>query len=154
MVIGSCTNGRLEDLEDSGKDVEGQEGRAHEAHNHTGHADSYTKEAMKKGYFDIFPEGRRDHKPAYVRPCLGGHMGILAPERGPSTTNRNFIGRMGDVTSEVYLANPAVAAATAVKGRIYTHPDEVFKSKSIPQNHGFPLCHSRGVLSGNPEKNI
>ncbi|HAO92464.1 MAG TPA: 3-isopropylmalate dehydratase large subunit, partial [Deltaproteobacteria bacterium] len=65
--------------------------------------------------------------PPTCGPCLGGHMGILAAgERALATTNRNFLGRMGDVKSEVYLANPAVAAATAIKGRI-AHPDEVTK---------------------------
>ena len=59
-------------------------------------------------------------------PCLGGHMGILAKgEKALATSNRNFVGRMGDPESEVYLCNPAVAAASAVTGRI-THPDEVF----------------------------
>lgn len=127
VVIGSCTNGRLEDLEVAAKVLKGK------------HVAPYVrlivipatpfiyKEAMRKGYFDVFLKAGAVISPPTCGPCLGGHMGILAEgERAVSTTNRNFVGRMGDPKSEVYLANPAVAAASAVKGRL-AHPDEVVK---------------------------
>ena len=82
-------------------------------------------EAMRRGYFQIFLDAGCIISPPTCGPCLGGHMGILAKgERAVATTNRNFIGRMGHPESEVYLAGPAVAAATAIKGKI-TRPEEV-----------------------------
>ena len=82
-------------------------------------------DAMKEGLAKIFIDAGGVFSTPTCGPCLGGHMGILAAgERAISTTNRNFVGRMGDPTSEVYLSNPAVAAASAVKGRI-AHPEEV-----------------------------
>ncbi|MCI7758964.1 MAG: aconitase family protein, partial [[Eubacterium] saphenum] len=75
--------------------------------------------ALKNGLLEIFVEAGMVVSAPTCGPCLGGHMGILAPhERSVSTTNRNFVGRMGDTTSEVYLASPAVAAASALKGYI------------------------------------
>ncbi|HZX35667.1 MAG TPA: 3-isopropylmalate dehydratase large subunit [Thermodesulfobacteriota bacterium] len=126
VVIGSCTNGRLEDLRTAAIILKGKKvARSTRLIIIPATPDIY-KEAMTRGYFDIFLKAGAIISPPTCGPCLGGHMGILAPgERALSTTNRNFIGRMGDVTSEVYLANPAVAAASAVKGRI-AHPDEVF----------------------------
>jgi 3-isopropylmalate/(R)-2-methylmalate dehydratase large subunit len=83
------------------------------------------KEALKRGYFEIFLDAGCIISPPTCGPCLGGHMGVLAKgERAVATTNRNFIGRMGHPESEVYLAGPAVAAATAIKGSI-AHPGEV-----------------------------
>jgi 3-isopropylmalate/(R)-2-methylmalate dehydratase large subunit len=80
---------------------------------------------MNKGYFKIFLNAGAIISPPTCGPCLGGHMGILAAgEVAVTTTNRNFIGRMGHTESEVYLANPAIAAASAIKGKI-AHPDEV-----------------------------
>lgn len=74
---------------------------------------------MKEGLFDIFVEAGCAVSTPTCGPCLGGHMGILAEgERAVSTTNRNFVGRMGHVKSEVYLASPAVAAASAIAGKI------------------------------------
>ena len=76
-------------------------------------------EALKKGYIETFIEAGGIVSTPTCGPCLGGHMGVLAPgERAISTTNRNFVGRMGHVDSEVYLASPAVAAASAVTGQI------------------------------------
>jgi 3-isopropylmalate/(R)-2-methylmalate dehydratase large subunit len=87
------------------------------------------KQAMEEGLFEIFLRAGAVISPPTCGPCLGGHMGVLAEgERALATTNRNFVGRMGHPKSEVYLANPAVAAATAVKGRI-AHPDEVVGKK-------------------------
>src|SRR3712207_3949276 len=76
-------------------------------------------DAMKAGYLQIFIESGAIVSTPTCGPCLGGHMGILAAgERCVSTTNRNFVGRMGDVSSEVYLASPAVAAASAITGKV------------------------------------
>ena len=83
------------------------------------------KEAMKLGYLEIFLDAGCAVSTPTCGPCLGGHMGILAKgERAVATTNRNFVGRMGHPESEVYLASPAVAAASAVAGRI-AGPDEI-----------------------------
>ena len=80
---------------------------------------------MKEGLTEIFLDAEAAVSTPTCGPCLGGHMGILAEgERSLATTNRNFVGRMGHPKSEVYLCNPAVAAASAVTGRI-THPDEL-----------------------------
>ena len=80
---------------------------------------------MREGLLEVYLEAGAVVSTPTCGPCLGGHMGILARgEKAVSTTNRNFVGRMGDPESEVYLAGPAVAAASAVKGRI-AHPEEV-----------------------------
>jgi 3-isopropylmalate/(R)-2-methylmalate dehydratase large subunit len=84
-------------------------------------------EALNEGLIEIFVKAGAAVSTPTCGPCLGGHMGVLAEgERCISTTNRNFVGRMGHTRSEIYLANPAVAAASAVTGKI-THPDEVMK---------------------------
>jgi len=84
-------------------------------------------EALAEGLIEIFIKAGAAVSTPTCGPCLGGHMGVLAEgERCISTTNRNFVGRMGSAKSEVYLANPAVAAASAITGKI-THPDEVMK---------------------------
>jgi 3-isopropylmalate/(R)-2-methylmalate dehydratase large subunit len=83
---------------------------------------------VREGLAEIFVNAGAVFSTPTCGPCLGGHMGILAKgERAIATTNRNFVGRMGHPQSEVYLSNPAVAAASAVKGRI-THPEEVVAS--------------------------
>ena len=85
------------------------------------------KERVKEGYAKTFVEAGAVFSTPSCGPCLGGHLGILAEgERCLSTTNRNFVGRMGHTKSEVYLASPAVAAASAIRGRI-AHPKEVTK---------------------------
>ncbi|MFQ5736984.1 MAG: 3-isopropylmalate dehydratase large subunit [Thermodesulfobacteriota bacterium] len=125
VVIGSCTNGRLEDLAVAAKILKGRKTVKFVRLIIIPATPHIYEEAMKKGYFDIFLKAGAVISPPTCGPCLGGHMGILAAgERALATTNRNFLGRMGDVKSEVYLSNPAVAAASAVKGRI-AHPDEV-----------------------------
>ncbi len=127
VVIGSCTNGRLEDLEVAAKILRGKKIAKYLRLIIIPATPYIYNEAMKKGWFDIFLKAGAVISPPTCGPCLGGHMGILAAgERALATTNRNFVGRMGDVKSEVYLANPAVAAATAIKGKI-AHPDEVTK---------------------------
>ena len=124
-VIGSCTNGRLEDLRIAAEIMKGR----HVAKNVRAIVIPATQkiylEAMEKGYLKIFIEAGAIVSTPTCGPCLGGYMGILAEhERCVATTNRNFIGRMGHNLSEVYLANPAVAAASAITGRI-TDPKEV-----------------------------
>ena len=125
VVLGSCTNGRLEDLEIAAKIFEG-----HKVHPDVrcivipGSQWVY-KEAMRLGYLDTFIDAGCAVSVPTCGPCMGGHMGILsAGERCVSTTNRNFVGRMGHVKSEVYLAGPHVAAASAITGRISV-PEEV-----------------------------
>ena len=86
--------------------------------------------AVKEGLVEIFIDAGAIMSPPTCGPCIGGHMGILAKgERALATTNRNFIGRMGHPDSEVYLCNPAVAAASAIKGRIAS-PEEVYGADS------------------------
>ncbi len=127
VVIGSCTNGRLEDMEAAAKILKGR----HVAKNVRAIVIPATQkvylESMKRGYLEIFIEAGCAVSTPTCGPCLGGHMGILAAgERAVATTNRNFVGRMGHVESEVYLASPAVAAASAVTGKI-SAPEEIMK---------------------------
>jgi 3-isopropylmalate/(R)-2-methylmalate dehydratase large subunit len=126
-VIGSCTNGRLEDLRIAAQILKGK-------HVHPdvrciilpGTQTVYLN-ALREGLIETFIEAGAAVSTPTCGPCLGGHMGILAEgERAVSTTNRNFVGRMGHPESEVYLAGPAVAAASAVTGYI-TAPQEVAK---------------------------
>jgi 3-isopropylmalate/(R)-2-methylmalate dehydratase large subunit len=125
VVIGSCTNGRLEDMEIAAAVLRGR--KVHPLLRCIilpGTQEIYL-ESLRRGWIeDMVLAGAVVSTPT-CGPCLGGHMGILAKgERALSTTNRNFVGRMGHPESEVYLCNPAVAAASAVKGEI-THPEEV-----------------------------
>ena len=125
VVIGSCTNGRLEDLAQAAEILAGR--KVHERVRAIVIPGSQTvyMEAMEKGYIKTFIEAGAVVSTPTCGPCLGGYMGILAAgERAVSTTNRNFRGRMGHVDSEVYLSGPYVAAASAVCGRI-AGPEEV-----------------------------
>ncbi|MGD2079700.1 MAG: 3-isopropylmalate dehydratase large subunit [Nitrospirota bacterium] len=126
-VVGSCTNGRLEDLREAASVLKGN----------TVHPDvrmivipatqKIYRQAMDEGLLGIFLNAGASVSTPTCGPCLGGHMGVLAAgERAIATTNRNFKGRMGHPESEVYLSNPAVAAASAVTGRIAL-PEEVLK---------------------------
>jgi 3-isopropylmalate/(R)-2-methylmalate dehydratase large subunit len=126
-VVGSCTNGRLEDLREAASVLKGN----------TVHPDvrmivipatqEIYRKAMDEGLLGIFLDAGASVSTPTCGPCLGGHMGVLAAgERAIATTNRNFRGRMGHPESEVYLSNPAVAAASAVMGRIAL-PEEVVK---------------------------
>ncbi len=124
-VIGSCTNGRISDLREAAAVFKGRK----VAHGVRAIVLPATpriwRQAMAEGLFDIFMDAGCVVGPPTCGPCLGGHMGILAEgERAISTTNRNFKGRMGSLRSEVYLANPAVAAASAVTG-VITHPGKL-----------------------------
>ena len=119
IVIGSCTNGHYKDLAEAAEILKGRKIADHvRAIIIPATQDIYLK-AMENGLLKIFIEAGCVVSTPTCGPCLGGHMGILAAgERAVATTNRNFVGRMGDVKSEVYLASPAVAAASAIAGKI------------------------------------
>ncbi len=119
VVIGSCTNGRLDDLRVAAEIMDG-----HQVHKNVRTiivpaTQKIYLDAIKHGYVQVFIEAGAIVSTSTCGPCLGGHMGVLAAEeKCISTTNRNFVGRMGDVKSEIYLASPAVAAASAITGKI------------------------------------
>ena len=125
VVIGSCTNGRLEDMALAAKILKGKKVHDDVRAIIIPATQQIFKDCIKEGYMDIFIDAGCVVSTPTCGPCLGGHMGILAEgERCVATTNRNFVGRMGHVKSEVYLASPAVAAASAITGKI-SGPDEV-----------------------------
>ncbi len=119
VVIGSCTNGQYKDIEEAAMILKGKKvAKNVRAIIIPATQDIYLK-AIENGLVKIFIEAGCVVSTPTCGPCLGGYMGILAAgERAVATTNRNFVGRMGDVTSEVYLASPAVAAASAILGKI------------------------------------
>ncbi len=125
VVIGSCTNGRIDDLRIAAKVL-----KSKKAHPQTRliilpATQKIYRQAMDEGLFDIFLDANAAISTPTCGPCLGGHMGILAEgEKALATTNRNFVGRMGHPKSEVYLSNVAVAAASAVAGKIIS-PEEL-----------------------------
>jgi 3-isopropylmalate/(R)-2-methylmalate dehydratase large subunit len=124
-VIGSCTNGRLEDLRVAAQVLKGRKVHRDVRCIILPGTQQVYMDALKEGLIEIFIEAGAAVSTPTCGPCLGGYMGILAAgERSISTTNRNFRGRMGHPDSEVYLSNPAVAAATAITGYI-TAPQEV-----------------------------
>ncbi len=125
VVIGSCTNGFYENIKEAADIIRGHKVAPNvRAIIIPATQEIYIK-AMKDGLLADFIEAGCVVSTPTCGPCLGGHMGILAPkERAVATTNRNFVGRMGDPTSEVYLASPAVAAASAILGRI-AFPEEI-----------------------------
>ena len=125
VFIGSCTNGRISDLRSAARILKGK--KVHKKTRLMVIPASYEiyRQAMKEGLFDIFLDAGAAISTPSCGPCLGGHLGILAAgERCISTSNRNFVGRMGSPKSEVILAGPMVAAASAVAGHI-CHPKEV-----------------------------
>ncbi|MFH1691483.1 MAG: 3-isopropylmalate dehydratase large subunit [Candidatus Omnitrophota bacterium] len=125
VVIGSCTNGRISDLRIAAKIIKGKKVHPHLRLLVIPATQAIYLQAMKEGLLEIFVKAGAVVSTPTCGPCLGGHMGILADgEACLATTNRNFMGRMGDKNSSVYLSNPAVAAATAVAGRI-VHPEDV-----------------------------
>lgn len=125
VVIGSCTNGRIEDLKIAAEILKGRKVSKGIRAIIIPATQKIYLEAMQEGYIKIFIESGCAVSTPTCGPCLGGHMGILAEgEKSISTTNRNFVGRMGHPKSEVYLSGPAVAAASAITGRI-TVPEEV-----------------------------
>ncbi len=119
VVIGSCTNGRISDMRAAAKVLEGRKVKDGVRAIVIPATQAVYLQAMEEGLLKIFIESGCIVSTPTCGPCLGGHMGILAAgERAVSTTNRNFVGRMGHVESEVYLASPAMAAASAVTGKI------------------------------------
>lgn len=125
VVIGSCTNGRMDDLRIAAKILEGKKVAKGIRVIVIPATQQIYLDAMAEGLIRTFIEAGAIVSTPTCGPCLGGYMGVLAEgERCISTTNRNFVGRMGHVESEVYLASPAVAAASAITGKI-SGPDEV-----------------------------
>ena len=118
-VIGSCTNGRMEDLRIAAQIMKGKHINSNVRCIIIPGTQNIYLDAIKEGLIEIFLDAGAIVSTPTCGPCLGGHMGILAAgEKAISTTNRNFVGRMGHVKSEVYLSNPAIAAASAIKGYI------------------------------------
>jgi len=125
VVIGSCTNGRIEDLGIAAGILKGKRVNKNLRTIVIPATQKIYLEAMKRGYVEIFINSGCAVSTPTCGPCLGGHMGVLASgERAVSTTNRNFVGRMGHPDSEIYLSGPAVAAASAIAGRVAI-PEEV-----------------------------
>lgn len=124
-LIGSCTNGRIEDLRVAAQILKNHRAASNVRLIIIPATPEIYKQALKEGLIEIFLKADAVISPPSCGACLGGHMGILAEgERAVATTNRNFVGRMGHPKSEVYLANPAIAAASAVLGRIAS-PEEL-----------------------------
>jgi 3-isopropylmalate/(R)-2-methylmalate dehydratase large subunit len=125
VVIGSCTNGRLSDMRIAAEIMKGKKVHPEVRAIVIPATQSIYMDCIKLGYLETFVEAGCVVSTPTCGPCLGGHMGILAAhERCVATTNRNFVGRMGHITSEIYLASPAVAAASAITGKI-SSPEEV-----------------------------
>ena len=125
VVIGSCTNGRIEDMREAAAIIKGKKVNPNTRMIVIPATQQIYLQAVKEGLAEIFVNAEAVFSTPTCGPCLGGHMGILAKgEKAIATTNRNFVGRMGHPESEVYLSNPAVAAASAIKGRIAV-PEEV-----------------------------
>lgn len=125
VVIGSCTNGRIEDMRAAAKVLKGQKVKKGIRTIIFPATQKIYLQAIEEGLITTFIEAGAIVSTPTCGPCLGGHMGILAQgERCVATTNRNFVGRMGHAESEVYLASPAVAAASAVAGKIY-NPEKI-----------------------------
>lgn len=124
-LIGSCTNGRIEDLRIAAKIFKNRKAAPHVRLIVVPATPEIYKQSLKEGLLDIFMKAGAIISPPSCGACLGGHLGILAEgEKAVATTNRNFVGRMGHPKSEVYLASPAVAAASAILGRIAS-PEEL-----------------------------
>ncbi len=127
VVIGSCTNGRMEDLRAAAAVLSGRKVAPGVRLLILPATRRIYLQALKEGLLEIFADAAATICPPSCGPCLGGHLGVLGKgERCVSTTNRNFLGRMGHPQSEIYLASPIVAAASAVLGRI-AHPQELYR---------------------------
>ncbi len=129
VVIGSCTNGRMEDLRQAAEILKGKKVHPHVRLIVIPATQAIYLQSMREGLLEIFIEADAAVSTPTCGPCLGGHMGILAEgEISLATTNRNFVGRMGHPKSGVYLSSPAVAAASAVAGQII-HPEKLGEVK-------------------------
>jgi 3-isopropylmalate/(R)-2-methylmalate dehydratase large subunit len=125
VFIGSCTNGRIEDLRVSAQILKGNRVDRKVRCIVLPATPEVFRQADEEGLIRVFLDAGAIVGPPSCGPCLGGHLGILAKgERAVATSNRNFVGRMGDPASEVYLSGPAVAAASAITGKI-SSPEEV-----------------------------
>jgi len=125
VLIGSCTNGRLSDMKAAADILRGKKVHRDVRVIITPATQAIYKECIRLGYLDVFIDAGCAVSTPTCGACLGGHMGILAEgERCVATTNRNFVGRMGHTKSEIYLTGPAIAAASAITGKI-SHPREV-----------------------------
>jgi 3-isopropylmalate/(R)-2-methylmalate dehydratase large subunit len=125
VVIGTCTNGWIEDMREAAHVLRGHRVDPHVRCIVVPGSQEVQRQMVKEGLMEIFMDADCIVSTSTCGPCIGGHMGVLGEyEKCVSTTNRNFVGRMGARSAEIYLANPAVAAASAVTGRI-AHPDEV-----------------------------
>ncbi len=132
VVIGSCTNGRMEDMRAAAEILKGRKVADGVRCIIIPATQEIWKQSMQEGLFDIFVDAGAVVSTPTCGPCLGGHMGVLAAgERAVSTTNRNFVGRMGHVDSEIYLASPYVAAAAAVAGTLADPAEMMEGSKNI-----------------------
>jgi 3-isopropylmalate/(R)-2-methylmalate dehydratase large subunit len=130
VVIGSCTNGRIEDMRAAAAVLKGRKVSPGVRLIIIPATQAVWQQCVREGLMDVFVDAGAAVSTPTCGPCLGGHMGILAEgERAVATTNRNFVGRMGHPKSEVYLASPAVAAASAVAG-ILCGPDYLDKGGS------------------------
>ena len=130
--LGSCTNGRMEDLRIAAELLKGRKVAKGLRFMVIPATQNIYRQALKEGLIDIFMEAEAVVSAATCGPCLGGHMGVLGPgEVCISSSNRNFPGRMGHRESQVYLANPAVVTASAIAGYI-AHPDEILGKKQTP----------------------
>jgi 3-isopropylmalate/(R)-2-methylmalate dehydratase large subunit len=124
-LIGSCTNGRISDLRQAAEVLRGRKVHPDVRAILIPATQDVYRQALEEGLLEVFVRAEVAVSAPTCGPCLGGHMGVLAEgERCVATTNRNFVGRMGHVKSEVYLAGPAIAAASAVTGHL-THPDDL-----------------------------
>jgi len=124
-VIGSCTNGRIDDMRVAAEVLKGRKVNKRVRTIIIPATQEIYLQCIREGLAEIFIEAGAIVSTPTCGPCLGGHMGILASgEKAVTTTNRNFVGRMGHSESEIYLASPAVAAASAVTGRI-TNPQKL-----------------------------
>lgn len=132
VVIGTCTNGWIEDMREAAGVLQGQKVSSHVRCIVVPGSQEVQRQMVREGLMQIFMDAECIVSTSTCGPCIGGHMGVLGErERCVSTTNRNFVGRMGARSAEIFLANPAVAAASAVAGRI-AGPDEVVSREPVP----------------------
>ena len=132
VVIGTCTNGWIEDMREAAGVLAGHKVSSHVRCIVVPGSQEVQRQMVREGLMEIFMDADCIVSTSTCGPCIGGHMGVLGEhERCVSTTNRNFVGRMGARSAEIFLANPAVAAASAIAGRI-AGPDEVMNRELVP----------------------